>query len=266
MKKLNNEVRRNMFYIRETFQVLPEKVSDFNKFFYEYLYPNYLKNGSKLIGRWVTVSEEEIIAIWEYPSYEEYVKIEERVLSDEMHQRAQSQLQKLGKLFLDIRKDFLTSTGAYSSPKQTVTVSGYITNEKNETLLVKTFWRADTWELPGGGVDDGETLDVALCREIVEETGIIVKLQGVSGVYSNGSTVSIVFLGKSIGGNPKTSNETKDVRFIKINLGNVKQYIKRGKFIPRVLDAMKGKCIPHEAFKVRPFELLERLNGNEENE
>ena len=251
-----------MFYIREINRVLPEKVIDFNEFFHEFLYPVQVKNGARLVGRWVTEMQDEIISIWEYPSYEEYLKIEERVVKDAMYQATQTQLQKLGQLFLDCRKDFLTSTGEYSSPKQTITVSGYITNQKNETLLVRTFWRADTWELPGGGVDEGETLDRAVCREIQEETGMIVQLLGVTGVYSNGSTISIVFLGKCIGGHLKTSNETKDVRFVKLNTLNVSQYIKRGKFIPRILDAMKGNCIPHEAFKVRPYKLLERLNGH----
>lgn len=251
-----------MIYKRKTYRVLPDKVSEFNKFFDEYLLPNQLKNGAKLIGRWVTETKDEIIAFWEYPSYEEYLKIEERVRNDEMHQRAQSQLQKLGNLYLDNRQDFLESTGTYNFPKHTVTVSGYITNEQQDTLLVKTYWRSDTWELPGGAVDEGETLDLALCREIFEETGIYVKLLGVTGVYSNGSTVSIVFRGEYNGGNLKTSIETKDVRFFKIDSSNVMQYITRPKFRSRVLDAMKGCCIPYEAFKVRPYELLERLDGN----
>jgi 8-oxo-dGTP diphosphatase len=228
--------------------------------------PNQLKNGAQLIGQWVTEAKDEIIAMWEYPSYEEYLKIEEQIKKDKMHQRAQSQLQKLGKLYLDNRQDFLISTGADSFPKHTVTVSGYITNENKETLLVKTYWRSDTWELPGGGVDEGETLDIALCREILEETGIKVKLLGVTGVYSNGSTVSIVFRGECIGGNLKTSAETKCVRFVKIDSSNVLQYITRPKFIPRVLDAMKGYYIPYEAFKVRPYELLERFKGNLEHD
>jgi 8-oxo-dGTP diphosphatase len=251
-----------MIYKRKTYRVLPEKVREFNTFFDEYLLPNQLKNGAKLIGRWVTETKDEIIELWGYPSYEEYLKIEERVRKDEMHQRAQSQLQKLGNLYLDNRQDFLESTGTYSFPKHTVTVSGYITNEQQETLLVKTYWRSDTWELPGGAVDEGETLDSALCREIFEETGIYVKLLGVTGVYSNGSTVSVVFRGEYNGGNLKTSTETKDVRFLKIDSSNVMQYITRPKFRPRVLDAMKGCCIPYEAFKVRPYELLERLDGN----
>lgn len=249
-----------MFYVRETDRVLPEKVNDINEVFHEYLLPVYIKHGAKLVGRWVTgLQQDEVISIWEYPSYEEYVKIKERVVGDEMYQAAQM---RVGPLFLEKRIDFLYSTGQYNAPKQTVTVSGFITNEQNETLLVKTFWRADTWELPGGGVDDGETLDKALCREILEETGIEVRLQGVTGVYSNGSTVSIVFLGKYTGGQVKTSPETKEVRFVPLESTNVQDYIKRGKFVPRVLDAMKGHCIPYEAFKVRPYQLLERLTGD----
>lgn len=251
-----------MIYKRKTYRVLPEKASEFTTFFDEYLLPNQLKNGAKLIGCWVTETKDEIISIWEYPSYAEYLKIEERIRNDEMYQREQTQFKKLGNLYLDSRQDFLESTGTYSFPKHTVTVSGYITNEHQETLLVKTYWRADTWELPGGAVDEGETLDVALCREIFEETGIYVKLLGVTGVYSNGSMVSVVFRGEYKGGNIKTSNETKDVGFLKIDSSNVMQYITRQKFRSRVLDAMKGNCTPYEAFKVRPYELLRKLGGN----
>ncbi|WP_227938067.1 NUDIX domain-containing protein [Alkalihalobacillus deserti] len=250
-----------MFYRRETFKIRPEKVTKFNDYFNEYLVPNQIKNGAKLIGCWLTDTKNEILALWEYPSYEEFIKIEKRVLKDEKHEKAQSQLFKLGKPFLETRQDFLTSTGDYIPQKQNIAVSGYITNDKNETLLIKTYWRSDTWELPGGGIDEGETLDIALCREILEETGIEVKLDGVTGVYSNGNTVSIVFRGEYIGGNLKTSSETQYVRFVKIDSSNVLSYITRGKFIPRVLDAMKGNCIPHEAFKVRPYGLIKRLEG-----
>lgn len=247
---------------RETFRICPEKVSEFNRFFDEFLLPNQMKNGAKLIGRWLTETKDEIIALWEYPSYEEYLKIEERVRNDEMHKQAQCQIQKLGNLFLDIKQDFLESTGAYSFPKHSVTVSGYITNEHQETLLVKTYWRPDTWELPGGAVDEGETLDMALCREIYEETGIYVHLFGVTGVYSNGSNVSVVFRGEYREGNLKTSEETQEVRFLKIDPVNMKDYITRAKFRSRVLDAIEGDCIPYEAFKVRPYKLLKRLDGH----
>ena len=54
-------------------------------------------------------------------------------------------------------------------------------------LLAKVHWRADTWELPGGQVEEGEALDQAVCREMLEETGLTVKPLGVTGVYYNAS-------------------------------------------------------------------------------
>ncbi len=196
-----------MFYRRETFRVHPEKLKLLNEYFHEFVLPNQVKNGARLIGRWVTEGNNEVTVMWEYPSFEEYFKIEERVLKDEMYRLAEEKLRNIGPLYEDFSQDFLKSTGIYNLPKQSVTVSGYITNEKNEVLLIQTYWR-----------------------------------------YA--------------GGELRVSNETKDVRFVKINKTNIHHYIRRRKLIPRVLDAMTGNCIPYEAFKVRPYELIKRLDEN----
>ncbi|WP_077211637.1 NUDIX hydrolase [Bacillus dakarensis] len=242
-----------MFYRRETFQIHPKNMNEHIKFFDENILPVQIKSGAKLVGSWVTDDRSEHAVFWEYPSEEEYIKIDKRVKNDPMF------LQKYEGLYSDYRQEFLTQTGKYDTPLQNVTVSGYITNEKNETLLVKTSWRSDTYELPGGGVDFGETLDMALCREILEETGIETELSGVTGVYSNGNTICVVFRGKCIGGALQLSDETKEVMFVKLTKSNVSNYIKRGKFVQRITDAMKGRCVPHEAFKVRPYELIKRI-------
>ncbi|BBX38702.1 NUDIX domain-containing protein [Mycobacterium simiae] len=42
----------------------------------------------------------------------------------------------------------------------------------DEVLLTKQAAGEDLWDLPGGGVDDGESLVAALQRELAEETGL----------------------------------------------------------------------------------------------
>lgn len=70
-------------------------------------------------------------------------------------------------------------------PKHCISVAALVTNENKEVLLLRTQRRPDTWEMPGGNVEVGEPLDKAICREFFEETGIVIKPMGISGVYMN---------------------------------------------------------------------------------
>jgi len=47
-----------------------------------------------------------------------------------------------------------------------------VEDERGRVLLVRHSYLAG-WYLPGGGVDGGESLDEAACREVLEEAGII---------------------------------------------------------------------------------------------
>jgi 8-oxo-dGTP diphosphatase len=151
----------------------------------------------------------------------------------------------------------------HKTPKHIVAVAGYLTNEKNEVLLTKVHWRADTWEMPGGQVEEGEALDQAVCREIKEETGLSVKPIGITGVYYNASMhiLAVVFKVAYVSGDIKIQpEEIQEAKFIALNEENIDEYITRPHMKSRTVDAMRAThFIPYETWDVQPYNLIGRL-------
>jgi 8-oxo-dGTP pyrophosphatase MutT (NUDIX family) len=54
----------------------------------------------------------------------------------------------------------------------TLGVRVIVEDEGNRVLLVRHSYVAG-WYLPGGGVDKGETMEEAACREVLEEAGVV---------------------------------------------------------------------------------------------
>lgn len=51
-----------------------------------------------------------------------------------------------------ILKGVAIMSDVYVPPQHHIAVSALVKNDKDEILLVKTHWRSDTWEFPGGNV------------------------------------------------------------------------------------------------------------------
>ncbi|RYX79015.1 NUDIX hydrolase [bacterium] len=52
-----------------------------------------------------------------------------------------------------------------------VSMKGLVRNDQGEVLVVKESGR-DWWDLPGGGMDHGENIEVAIAREMKEEVNL----------------------------------------------------------------------------------------------
>ncbi|MBN1230245.1 MAG: NUDIX domain-containing protein [Anaerolineales bacterium] len=74
----------------------------------------------------------------------------------------------------------------------TIGVFGMIFNEKNKVLICHGRDR-DLWNLPGGGMESGETPQQALWREVNEETGLEVEIIRLVGIYTKPHHDDIVF-------------------------------------------------------------------------
>jgi 8-oxo-dGTP diphosphatase len=80
------------------------------------------------------------------------------------------------------------------TPKHSVSVAGIVVDDQDRVLVIK---RRDNghWEPPGGVLELGETFEEGVKREVLEETGVHVKVERITGVYKNMNRgiVAIVF-------------------------------------------------------------------------
>jgi len=99
----------------------------------------------------------------------------------------------------------------------TIGIFGMIFNENNQVLLCHRR-DYDLWNLPGGGLDAGESPWDGVIREVKEETGLDVKAKLV-GIYSKPEKNEIVFsfVCEVIGGEIVLNDEADRIEYFSIN-------------------------------------------------
>lgn len=104
----------------------------------------------------------------------------------------------------------------HSPPKHIVSAATIVLNDEGEILLIKGPRRG--WEMPGGQVEEGESIKEAAIRETKEESGIDVEIVKFCGIFQNvkRSICNTLFLAKPIGGTPTTSAESLEVGFFPV--------------------------------------------------
>jgi len=104
--------------------------------------------------------------------------------------------------------------------KHTITVGvfGIITNEQDEVLLCHRN-DYDLWNLPGGGLEKGETPWECIIRESKEETGLDVKVSRLMGIYSkpHKNEVVFMFICNIIGGKLTLNEEAIDIKYFSLD-------------------------------------------------
>jgi 8-oxo-dGTP diphosphatase len=100
-------------------------------------------------------------------------------------------------------------------PRHSVSVGAAVIRDDGRVLAIK---RADNgaWVQPGGVVELDEDPRDAVRREVLEETGVHIEPEALTGVYKNmkRGIVSLVFRCRPIAGEPHPTDEATEVAWL----------------------------------------------------
>jgi len=126
--------------------------------------------------------------------------------------------------------------------RHSVAVAGVVVREDGKVLVIR---RRDNgqYQAPGGILERDERIEDGVAREILEETGLRVAPEWLSGIYKNMGlgVVALVFRARLLGGTPATTDEAAEVLWM--DRDQVAERMTEA-FAIRVIDALDGPW-PH---------------------
>jgi 8-oxo-dGTP diphosphatase len=129
-----------------------------------------------------------------------------------------------------------------TGPRHSVSVAAAIVAEDGTVLAIQ---RRDNkqWEPPGGILELDEGPLDGLRREVLEETGLHIEPETLSGVYKNmpQGIIALVFRCHVTGGSPHTSDESNQVTWLTREEVNARM---SEAFAVRITDALDFAGIP----------------------
>lgn len=102
-----------------------------------------------------------------------------------------------------------------TAARHSVSVAAAVVDAEGRVLVTR---RADNgrWEPPGGVLELGEAIEAGVVREVLEETGLVVVPERLTGVYKNmqRGIVALVFRCRAESGTAGASDEVREVRWV----------------------------------------------------
>jgi len=132
-------------------------------------------------------------------------------------------------------------------PEFTIAAFGIIFDEKKRVLLCHRR-DYDLWNLPGGGMEHGESPWDCAKREVKEETGLDVEVVKLAGVYGKPDKNQVVFsfICKIVSGEIAMSNDMDKFGYFAVDDIPKNTTLKQ---VERIKDALQN--LPEAVFKVQ---------------